>query len=298
MKTESRAFIGLAALSLCLAVLTGFIVGRSTSSGPAPLAVVAIDRVGETQSQALAALTQEHEALQAENETLSAESEDLRGRIASLKAETMLLVTETNDQAETIAELNARLDSDTEDSGVSVVAPTSDDEAARDISPQTSDTDALDPTAAAVPDATEVEAVTTADAGIAEAPQDGDASEESRRAETETLLAGSVVALSNEDIGEALDDGLRAYKNRQFKEAFDTWKPLAELGVARAQFYLGGLYRDGAGVKRDMVQAYVWLKRSQQAGYRFAGDLAASVESDMTAEQIASAQGLLAEGEQ
>lgn len=297
MKIEKRAFLGLAALSLVLAAVLGFVVGQATSSDTQPLAVVTIDRVGVGQAKALDNLKQDHEALAAERDALSHQRDALQDQIAALKAETMLLKSETSDQAETIADLNARLalEVDGEADEAEAAEPAAQEGAASEISPEPDNPDPVETAADATP---APETVPVAELEAPQLTQNDEVKVADAAPETETLTAGSVVALSNEDVGKALDDGLTAYKSRQFKEAFETWQPLAELGVARAQFYLGGLYRDGAGVKRDMVQAYVWLKRSEDAGYRYAGDLAQSVERDLTAEQLATAQDLLAQKDQ
>ena len=63
--------------------------------------------------------------------------------------------------------------------------------------------------------------------------------------------------------------------------------------MARAQFYIGALYRDGAGVNRDVVQAYIWLKRSDQRGYIYAKGLLDRVSNEMTSGQMAEAQAVL-----
>ncbi len=41
--------------------------------------------------------------------------------------------------------------------------------------------------------------------------------------------------------------------------ALREWRPLAEQGHAKAQFYLGVMYGFGECVPRDYVQAHMWL---------------------------------------
>ena len=55
------------------------------------------------------------------------------------------------------------------------------------------------------------------------------------------LFSGSVY-------GDDFQDGMDAYKRKDYKEAFRLWKPLAEQGVAEAQYNVGLLYRRGQGV--------------------------------------------------
>ncbi len=86
--------------------------------------------------------------------------------------------------------------------------------------------------------------------------------------------------------GTLLWRGLEAYRRGDYQAAFDAWLPAARAGHARAQFHLGGLYGDGAGVPRNLVQAYVWLKRSEKAGYHRASGLLSEIVPKMTAEQL------------
>ncbi|MDH3472619.1 MAG: hypothetical protein OEM59_02910 [Rhodospirillales bacterium] len=92
------------------------------------------------------------------------------------------------------------------------------------------------------------------------------------------------------DAGELLSLGLRAYREEDYRGAFDTWLPLAEAGNPRAQFFIGGLYSEGRGVPRDLAKAYVWLTRSEQGGYYRAGPLLERVTAQMKPAQLAAAE--------
>lgn len=89
--------------------------------------------------------------------------------------------------------------------------------------------------------------------------------------------------------------GLRAYRNQDFTRAFQSWLPLAQAGNPRAQFFLGGLYNDGAGVAPDLVQAYIWLRRSDLGGNRRAETLLAAIIPRMTPIEIERAESQVAE---
>ncbi|MEM7171756.1 MAG: tetratricopeptide repeat protein [Pseudomonadota bacterium] len=91
-------------------------------------------------------------------------------------------------------------------------------------------------------------------------------------------------------IAEQLQTGLDAYRAGEYASAYKSWLPLAESGVRRAQFYLGGLYLDGHGVPKDLVQAYYWLKRSDEAGYPLSNALLSETENLMSADQKAMVQ--------
>jgi hypothetical protein len=95
------------------------------------------------------------------------------------------------------------------------------------------------------------------------------------------------------DAGELLSLGLKAYREEDYRGAFDTWLPLAQAGNPRAQFFIGGLYSEGRGVPHDLAQAYVWLKRSEQGGYYRAGPLLEKVTAQMDTAQLAAAEDSL-----
>ena len=49
--------------------------------------------------------------------------------------------------------------------------------------------------------------------------------------------------------------GRAAYNQRDYATALRHWRPLAEQGDARAQLYLGQMYRRGKGVTKDNSDA-------------------------------------------
>ena len=62
-------------------------------------------------------------------------------------------------------------------------------------------------------------------------------------------------SLSQADV---FEDGLNAFGKAKYDKAFTLWKPLAENGNTAAQFYVGIMYQNGQGVKKDYVLAYAW----------------------------------------
>ena len=60
------------------------------------------------------------------------------------------------------------------------------------------------------------------------------------------LFSGSSVVFADD-----LQDGLTAYKKRDYKTAIKLWMPLAKKGNSEAQFYMGHLYHQGDGVPRN-----------------------------------------------
>jgi hypothetical protein len=100
--------------------------------------------------------------------------------------------------------------------------------------------------------------------------------------------------LDKDVVSQALEAGLGAFKDGEYRLAYDTWLPLAEDGVRRAQFYVGGLFLDGRGVEANIVKAHYWLSLSDQAGYPLSRPLLTKIEPEMSAEERAAAQSLLA----
>jgi TPR repeat protein len=61
--------------------------------------------------------------------------------------------------------------------------------------------------------------------------------------------------------------GLTAYQKGDYAGAVKEWRPLAEQGVAEAQFNLGLLYADGQGVPLDPGQAASWFEKAAEQDY-------------------------------
>ena len=64
-----------------------------------------------------------------------------------------------------------------------------------------------------------------------------------------------------------LGGGYQSYLKGDFKAAFEEWLPLAELGDAEAQFNLGVLYDEGAGVESDLATAAGWYRKAAAQGF-------------------------------
>jgi uncharacterized protein len=60
--------------------------------------------------------------------------------------------------------------------------------------------------------------------------------------------------------------GEDAYNRGDYATAVHEWRPLAELGIAPAQFNLGLLYANGQGVPQDYVQARQWYEKAAIQG--------------------------------
>ena len=72
------------------------------------------------------------------------------------------------------------------------------------------------------------------------------------------------------------NDGVYAYSRGEYKQAYDTMRPLAEISDhGLAQYYLGMMYLHGNGVEQDYDEAAKWFRKSarqriKQAQFRLA----------------------------
>ena len=64
-----------------------------------------------------------------------------------------------------------------------------------------------------------------------------------------------------------LEDGWAAHERGDYATALQLWRPLAEQGVAGAQFNLGVIYDKGQGVPQDYAEAVKWYRKAADQGY-------------------------------
>jgi peptidoglycan hydrolase-like protein with peptidoglycan-binding domain len=81
-------------------------------------------------------------------------------------------------------------------------------------------------------------------------------------------------------------DGMTAYHNLDYATAHRELQPLADRGDARAQRLVGLMYRDGLGVRQDLIRAYMWFDLSAQGGQFSAADLRDELAQRMQPWQI------------
>ena len=73
--------------------------------------------------------------------------------------------------------------------------------------------------------------------------------------------------LSSPVYADDFQDGLEAYKRKDYKTALEKWKPLAEQGNAGAQGYLGFMYARGWGMPQDYKEAVKWYSKAAEQGH-------------------------------
>jgi hypothetical protein len=74
------------------------------------------------------------------------------------------------------------------------------------------------------------------------------------------VLSGSVATAQD------FDKGVAAYQAGDFATALEEWRPLAEQGVAAAQFKLGWMYGIGEGVPQDYSETARWYRLAAERG--------------------------------
>jgi len=89
-----------------------------------------------------------------------------------------------------------------------------------------------------------------------------------------------------------LDAGLHAYQSGDYGKALEHWQPAANDGNANAQFYVGGLYRDGAGVQMNFSEAYYWWFLASENGHATAGRFVDELRSAMLPHELSAAKKL------
>jgi uncharacterized protein len=72
---------------------------------------------------------------------------------------------------------------------------------------------------------------------------------------------GSVLA------ADSLEEAEFAYERSDYTQAARLFSPLAEQGVASAQFYLGLMNETGRGVRQDYLTALTWFRKAAAQGY-------------------------------
>ena len=72
------------------------------------------------------------------------------------------------------------------------------------------------------------------------------------------VLLPLILIFSSASQADVFEDGLNAFGGQKYKKAYQIWKPLAERGNAAAQYYMGVMFANGQGVKRNYIVAYAW----------------------------------------
>jgi TPR repeat protein len=64
-----------------------------------------------------------------------------------------------------------------------------------------------------------------------------------------------------------LGGGYQSYLKGDYRAAYEEWLPLAELGDVEAQYNLGVMFDEGAGVEQDLSAAATWFRKAAEQGF-------------------------------
>jgi hypothetical protein len=78
--------------------------------------------------------------------------------------------------------------------------------------------------------------------------------------------------------------GLSAYVQKDYATALKLWRPLAEQGHAKAQYFLGLIHANGQGVTQDDAEAVRWFRRAAKQGNAQAQTNLAKLEKQLRRE--------------
>ena len=74
--------------------------------------------------------------------------------------------------------------------------------------------------------------------------------------------------LSVTTVSAGFEEGVVAYNQGDYATAMAEWRPLADKGVASAQYNIGLMYMNGQGVDKDIVTAVNWMRKAAEGGDR------------------------------
>jgi hypothetical protein len=85
-----------------------------------------------------------------------------------------------------------------------------------------------------------------------------------------TTLTGVIVGVllsASSAKADDFDDAVAAHKRQDYATAFALMRPLADQGVAKAQYDLGFMYAEGQGVAQDYAEAARWYRLAADQGH-------------------------------
>lgn len=80
-------------------------------------------------------------------------------------------------------------------------------------------------------------------------------------------LANSACERLPDDAPARIARGVEAAGRGDHGEAYWLWRPLADAGIAEAQYHLGWLYANGNGLRVDVPEAIRWWERAAASGH-------------------------------
>lgn len=81
------------------------------------------------------------------------------------------------------------------------------------------------------------------------------------------LTCAASTTLPSVAAAESLEEAEFAYERGEYTQAARLFGPLAEQGIASAQFYLGLMHEKGRGLRQDYPTALTWFRKAAAQGY-------------------------------
>ena len=75
-----------------------------------------------------------------------------------------------------------------------------------------------------------------------------------------------ILVMAQPVAAQSIDAGVDAAKRGDYATALKHLRPLAEQGHAEAQYWLGWMYFNGQGVRRDPKEAVRWFRKAAEQG--------------------------------
>lgn len=111
------------------------------------------------------------------------------------------------------------------------------------------------------------------------------------------LLMTPAAAMGTQSTAQAQSNaeaGAQAYYRNDYVEALRLLRLAADQGHADAQFMVGGMYANGQGTPRDLVEGYKWISLSAASGNQPAAQTRQTILGRMSPAQIAEGDRLVA----
>lgn len=96
----------------------------------------------------------------------------------------------------------------------------------------------------------------------------------------------AAMAVASPAVAQDYSAGLRCYEMNDFDCAIRHFGPLAQSGMARAQYRMGSVYAEGTGVPVDLAEAYKWFALAAAKGDRVSREALDSITPIMTQDQV------------
>lgn len=84
------------------------------------------------------------------------------------------------------------------------------------------------------------------------------------------LQESTTVHIDDDEVGIELASAIAAFEAKEFRRAMQLMSPLAELGVADAQFRMAVMYQNGLGIVADGHRAYQWMSAAAEQDFALA----------------------------